>query len=78
MSSLRVNVQVCVPLQLVDLDILVILLILHLSEDFQEPVHLGLCLPSILLVTRHLLLKCGNAFRQSCICLSLNCDRLSL
>lgn len=65
---------VYVPLHLIDLAILVVLFILHLSEDLQESVHLGLCLPSIILVARHLLLECGNAIRQSSVRLGLHCD----
>lgn len=52
------------PLQLVDLFLLVVLLVLHLPEDLQEPLHLGLSLVGVLFVTAHFLLQAADALRE--------------
>lgn len=45
------------PLQLGDLLVLVALLGLHVTEDIQQPLHLRLGFPRLLLVEGHLLLE---------------------
>ena len=52
------------PLQFVDLFLLVILFILHLPQDLQQPLHLALGLPSILFVPGHFLLQAGDALGE--------------
>lgn len=52
------------PFQLCYLLILVILLVLHLLEDVQEPIHLGLSLAGVLAVARHLPLQLLQALAQ--------------
>lgn len=66
------------PLQLVDLFLFVVLLILRLPEDLQEPLHLGLGLPSILPVLGHFLLQAGYALREFSAGLGICCRALRL
>lgn len=66
------------PLQLVDLLVLVVLLVLHLSQDVQQAVNLSLGFPRILPVPSHFLLQVLNALGQLRVGLGLQGGVLSL
>lgn len=66
------------PLQLMDLLLLVILFIFHLSEDFQQSLHFRLGFSSILFVSGDFLLQAGDAFREFSTGLGFCCCTLSL
>lgn len=66
------------PLQFVDLFLLVVLFVLHLSQDLQQPLHFGLGLPGVVFVPGHLPLQAGDAVGELGTGLGVCCCALGL
>lgn len=66
------------PLQFMDLFLLVVLLILHLPKDFQKPFDFRMGLPGILSAPCHFLLQGRDTFSKLSVGLGLRCCTLSL